>query len=497
MNAPAETRKSGSRSKRSGTEGPLYERVADRLQGLVERGTLRPGERLPSVRRLHRQWSVSVSTVLEAYRLLEDRGVLEVRPQSGHYVRARPNRMPEPRPEARPLRPREIDQSDLMVRVTMRAGAAGLVRMGCGLPDRSLLPIDALNRTIARVARNNTDSHDYTVSPGHPRLRRVLAARMIDAGCTLHADDLVITNGCQEALDLCLRAVARPGDAVIVESPTYFGLLEVMKSQGLRAIEVPGRPRAGVDVDTVAAALAPEGERIAAVVLSANYTNPLGALVSDEDKARLVALCRQRGVPLIEDDAYGELGFDGQGSSGGKGRPRSLKAWDEDGTVLSCGTLSKTLSPGLRVGWVAAGRYHSAVSRMKMVSTLGSPTVPQLAAAEFLRDGGYDRHLRRMRRVYRDRVRRMSEAVHAAFPEGTRLSRPLGGQFLWIEMPEPADAMDVFEAAWDAGIAVAPGSMFSPSGGYRRSLRLNCSVPWSDAVVQAVHTLGTLVASRV
>ena len=467
--------------------GPLYERVADRLQGLVDQGTLRPGERLPSVRRLHKQWGVSVSTVLEAYRLLEDRGLLEVRPQSGHYVRPSRVRLPEPRPERGPTRPRPIDQNDLMVRVTMRAGPAGLVRLGCGLPDRSLLPIQALDRTIARVARRHADSQDYTVSPGHPILRRVLAARLIDAGCTLAADELVITNGCQEALELCLRVVTEPGDAVLVESPTYFGLLEIMKSLRLRAVEVPGRAGVGVDVDAVERALGQD--RIAAVVLSANYTNPLGALVPDDSKARLVRLCSKHNVPLIEDDAYGELGFSGE-------RPRVLKAWDTDGTVLCCGTLSKTLSPGLRVGWVAPGRWFDAVARQKMVTTLGSPTIPQLAAADFLRDGGYDRHLRKMRRVHRDRVARMSAVVSEAFADGTRMSRPLGGQFLWIELPEGVDAIEVFEAAWDAGISVAPGPMFSPSGGYRRFLRLNCSVPWGDDVVEAVHTLARIVSDR-
>lgn len=438
------------------SEAPLFERVADRVQGLIDQGTLRAGERLPSVRKLHRQWGISISTVLEAYRVLDERGVLDVRPQSGHYVRARPQRLPEPRRETHGRRASAEERTDLMVRVTMRAGPAGLVRMGCGLPDPDLLPLAELDRTLGRVARRHPESQAYSVSPGHVRLRRALAGRMISAGCSLSADDLVITNGCQEALDLCLRTVARPGAAVVVEAPTYFGLLEILRGQGLRAVEVPSDARDGVDVDAVEEAL--RTREVAAVVLSVSFTNPLGALVPDARKQRLVELCTRHRVPLIEDDAYGELGFDGS-------RPRSLASWDSEGWVLSCGTLSKSLSPGLRVGWVAPGRFLGSVARLKMVSSLGCPTVPQLAAAEYLTTGGYDRHLRRLRRGYRDRVRALSAAVQEAFPAGTRLSRPLGGQFLWIEMPAPADAIEVFEGGLGRGDQRRAGAHVLPVGG--------------------------------
>lgn len=467
--------------------GLLYEQVAERLQGLVDNGTLRPGERLPSVRRLHRQWSVSLSTVLQAYRVLEDRGIIEARPQSGHYVRATLQRLPEPRLLAPGGQPRAVDRGDLMMRVSMAAGPMGLVRLGCGLPHPDLVPREALNRVVGRVARERSDSHAYVMSPGHERLRRVLAGRLLDAGCSVTQEQIVVTTGGQEALNLCLRTVGRAGDTVLVESPTYFGLLEILSSHGLRAVEVPTHPRLGIDVDALTAAL--DREQPAAVVVMANFSNPLGSLMPDPAKARLVAVCAARGVPLIEDDAYGELSFEGT-------RPRALKAWDRDGGVLHCGTLSKTLSPGLRVGWVAAGRYTSQVSRNKMLASLACATVPQLTAAEFLKTGGYDRHLRKLRRAYKAHVTRMSALVAEVFPPGTRLSRPRGGQFLWVELPEPCDALALFELAWDAGVSVAPGPMFSASGGFGRHLRLNCSVPWGPEVEGAVRLLGGLAGGQ-
>ena len=225
------------------------------------------------------------------------------------------------------------------------------------------------------------------------------------------------------------------------------------------------------------------------MALSTNYTNPLGALVPDDHKRRLVELATRHKVPLIEDDAYGDTGFDGR-------RPASLKAWDVHGWVLSCGTLSKTLSPGLRVGWVAPGRFYSRVMHLKLVTSIGSTTLSQLAAAEFLQNGGYDRHLRKLRRSYRDHVRTISDAVRQSFPAGTRLSRPCGGQFLWVELPQPADTIAMFEQAWDAGVSFAPGPMFSPSGGYRSFLRLNCSVHGGDDVLEAVRMLGRLAAAQ-
>lgn len=462
----------------------LYEDVANRLAEMIDHGTLREGDRIPSVRRLHDQWSVSVSTVLAAYRLLEDRGLVEARPQSGYYVKPETrHRLAEPQLAGHKSEPREVDLTSLVMRLTQRAGRLDLVGLGCGSPDESLLPIDALNRTMGRVVRQHPDSHGYSVTPGHPALRRALAARMVDAGCSVGPDDVVVTCGAQEAVALCLQAVAQPGDAVVVESPTYFGLLELLQVQGLRAIEVPSHPRDGIDLARLAKVLS--AQRVAACALVSNFTNPLGSLMSDAKKARLVELLAAARVPLIEDDVYGELPFEGP-------RPKAVKAFDRDGRVLYCASLSKTLSPGLRVGWAAPGRWTQAVNRRKLVGSLGCATLPQLVAAEVLTTGGFDKHLRRLRRAYHEQVGRMSRVVARWFPPDTRVARPRGGQFLWVELPSGVDALALFEAAYDAGVSIAPGPMFSPSGRYRNCVRLNCSVRWTDAVEGAVRQLAEL-----
>jgi DNA-binding transcriptional MocR family regulator len=455
----------------------LYEDVASRMQDLVESDTWRAGQRLPSVRDLHRDWGVSINTVVEAYRLLEDRGVLEARPQSGHYVRPR---LRAPAPVTK-RHGRGLDVADLMVRVTMRAGVEGRVGLGCGLPDPAHLPLKELDRVTARVLRDSRLAHAYIHSPGLERLRRALCRKLMVAGCALAPADLVITAGCQEALDLCFRVLCRPGDAVAVESPCFFGQVEILRAQGLVAVEVPCDPTTGLELDALAEVL----PRVKAVATSPNYNNPLGSLMPEAHKRRLVAMCARAGVPVVEDDAYGDLGFEGE-------RPPSLKAFDDADHVLSCGTLSKTLSPGLRIGWVAGGRWTGDIARRKMVSTLACASLPQLAAAEFLESGSYERHLRRLRRGYREHVERARAAVSRHFPEGTGVSRPRGGQFVWVQLPR-GDALSLFERAWDEGISISPGPMFSASGAHARCLRLNATGVGIAGLEPAIRRLAQLV----
>jgi DNA-binding transcriptional MocR family regulator len=205
----------------------------------------------------------------------------------------------------------------------------------------------------------------------------------------------------------------------------------------------------------------------------------------DDRKRALVRLLAAREIPVIEDDIYGDLQHDGP-------RPRCLKADDPDGSVLLCGSFSKTLAPGYRAGYIAPGRWHARVLALKRSQSLANATLPVLAVADFLRDGGYDRYLRRVRRAYRDQVARMREAVAESFPEGVAMSRPQGGVVLWCELPDGVDAMLLFRQARQNGISIAPGAMFAPQGGFGHCIRLNCGHPWSDRIARAVRTLGTL-----
>jgi DNA-binding transcriptional MocR family regulator len=351
-----------------------------------------------------------------------------------------------------------------------------------------LLPLRKLNAALAAVAREGVGPGGaYDELRGNVQLRRQLARRAVAWGAFLEEDDFVTTVGATEALQLSLHAVTKPGDIVAVESPAYFGLLRLVESSGLRAIEIPSDPRTGLDLDALEDAV--RSAPVRAVLATPNFSNPLGARMPDENKERLVRMLTRRDIPLIEDDVYGDLAFDGT-------RPRAAKSFDTEGNVLLCGSISKTLAPGYRVGWVAPGKFRDAVEKLKFAYTVSSPTPTQMAVAEFLAEGGYDRHVRKLRRILAAQSSLYREAIAQHFPEGTRVSRPQGGFVVWVEMcaegSGQVDAVDLQRRALDRGIAIAPGTIFSARQRFAKCIRISTGHPWSPRIERAIATLGEL-----
>lgn len=473
---------------RRGEKRPLYEEVAGRISFLIEQGTLRPGDRVPSIRGLSRQLQVSINTVKEAYCVLEDRHLLEARPQSGFYVCARLPELPaEPSLDRPMLNPAEVNLSDIYQEVMRDSLNPRLLQLGIAMPSPDLLPILKLNRMMARETRRFANqSVAYALPPGNLRLRTQIARRLLLSGCVLSPDQVVVTSGCIEAVFLALRTLCRPGDVVAVESPVYFNFLHMIEALGLKTLEIPASPQDGISLDTLGYALACNPGKVKACIVMANFNNPLGSRMSDGNKKRLVELLEEHRVPLIEDDIYGDLSF-------GDERPSVAKMFDRTGNVLLCSSFSKTVAPGYRVGWIAAGRYQEQIERTKMLLSIASASPTQLAIAEFLANGGYDHHLRSIRRVYARQTARMADAIGRAFPAGTRVSRPRGGFVLWVEMPEGVDSVRLYRKAKDRQITIAPGSIFSIDGKYRNCIRLNAAV-WNPAVESAIEMLGVLAA---
>ena len=465
-------------------ETSLYQQIANRIQSLIAEGTLQPGDRIPSVRKLHQQMSVSISTVLEAYRLLEDRGLISARPQSGYFVKQKLLLPNEPNQSA-PLKEISCVDTSLMVQVNQASKQPTTIKLGAAIPAVENFPIATLNRLMAQAMREDPIGvHSYNLPPGCEQLRREIARRLIDAGCAIAPDRIVTTNGTTEAIYLSLRAVTQPGDTVAIESPTYFGFLEALESLHLRALELPTHPREGLSLSHLEKAL--QQQKIAACLVVSNFSNPLGSCMSDRHKKQLVELLAQYDIPLIEDDIYGDLSFEGN-------RPKAIKAFDRKELVLYCASYSKTLSPGLRVGWCVPGRYQPKIEQLKMVVNYGMAKANQQAIAAFLANGGYDRHLRKLRRIYQEQMMRMTQAICKYFPPETKVTQPTGGHVLWVELPAGFDSMKLYEQAYKKQISIAPGLMFSPSGSYRNCLRLNCGLPWSEKIEWAMKTLGELL----
>ena len=467
----------------------LYEQTADKVGVLIERGTLRAGERVPSVRRLSRQHGISVSTVLQAYMLLENRGLIEARPQSGYYVRPRFQALP---PEPVMTTPSDgasrVAVDDLVARVMQAMRDPAIVPLGAGGPDPRLFPNEKLHRVLATVARRaGASANTYDVPPGSIELRRQIARRSLDWGCSLSSEEFVTTNGCMEALNVCLRAVAKPGDTIAVESPAFFGLLQAIQCLGMKALEISSDPREGICLDALD--YATRCHKVAAVVVNLNFQNPLGSCMPDEKKKALVELLARKEIPLIEDDLFGDLYF-------GQQRPKTAKGFDKKGLVLLCGSVSKTLAPGFRVGWTAPGRFQTQVERLKHSISCASPVLTQLAIAEFLKNGGYDHYVRRIRRAYAQQLQTIGEAIGRYFPEGTKVTRPQGGFLLWVEFPKWVNALELHRQALAQNISICPGPIFSPKQSYRNFIRISCGHPWSERIEKALVTIGRLAEKQ-
>lgn len=465
-----------------------YEQFADQIAELIRRGVLAPGEKVPSVRHASRTYGVSPSTVFQAYYLLEDRGLIQARARSGYFVRELARHpLAEPQVGATPATSTEVDVSELVFSVLGSLKDPHTVPFGSAFPSPDLFPLPRLARSMAHALR---DMPGHAViadmTAGNPDLRRQIALRYMVAGVRLPLEELVITNGALEALNLCLQTVTQPGDLVAIESPAFYATLQVLERLKLKAVEIPVHPREGIDLGVLA-------ERLAQLPIKAcwfmsSLQNPMGASLSDTRKAELYELLHQHQVPLIEDDVYAELYY-------GAHPPRPMKSFDRDGLVMHCGSFSKSLAPGYRVGWVAGGRYAEQISRLKLMTTI-SPSVPaQAAIADYLQHGGYDRHLRKLRIALETQQAAMLASAARHFPAETRVTRPSGGYFLWFEFPEQVDSLQLFQLALAQGISLAPGPIFSATRGFRHCARLNHGHPWDAQSERAMELLGRIIAS--
>ncbi len=465
-----------------------YEALAEEIAQSIRTAVLKMGDRLPSVRQASASRGVSASTVFQAYYLLEARGLIRARERSGYYVIAGAKPLlPELENTSRPTgESTPVDVSELVFEILESTKNREVVPFGSAFPSPLLFPFPRLARSMAAsIQTMDPWSTVDDLTPGNPALRRQIALRYLADGLHVHPDDIVITNGALEALNLCLHTVAKPGDSVIIESPTFYGALQALEGRGLKAIQVATHPREGIDLAGLARAL--ERHQPRACWLMTNFQNPLGSLMSDQKKQALVDLLARHELPLIEDDVYGELYF-------GSRRPLPAKAFDKSGLVMHCSSFSKCLAPGYRVGWAVPGRFTREVARLKLTRTLSASAPAQGALADYLAKGGYDRHLRQLRHALSVQQSAMAQAVVRYFPPGTKATRPLGGYFLWIELPDHVDALEIHRSALSLGISVAPGPMFSAERKFQNCIRLNYGHPWDERTEAAMATLGRIVS---
>jgi DNA-binding transcriptional MocR family regulator len=462
-----------------------YIEVADRIETLIENGVLKVGDRLLSVRALSKEQGISLSTAFQAYYSLESKGLVEARPQSGYYVKFTPTHYPDlptvcdPPEDAFP-----VTVDEMIASVYKELYSKQLVNFSLGSPPAELLPTAKLNKAIVSALRNSkTSCLNYESAQGNEELRKQIARQAFNWGGAYKEDDIVVTAGCLEAISFCLRAVTKAGDAVAIESPTFFSFFQVMESMGLKVVEIPSTPLTGIDLNYLEDAI--KRFDIKACLFVPNFNNPMGGSMPDENKKKLVEMLAVRNIPLIEDDIYGELYY-------GRTRPRTCKSFDKKGLVLHCSSFSKSLAPGYRIGWAIPGKFKDKIIQLKRMNTAATNTLAQAALAEFLSNGRYELHLRHIRKDLHTQSLRYAQAISEYFPSDTRMTRPQGGFTIWVELNKKINTYKLYKKALKNNIGISPGQIFSSQGRFENCFRISCAIPWNPKIEEAIKTLGRL-----
>ncbi len=463
-----------------------YVRLANKLEEDIISGRYRAGEKLPSLRKLHASSGRSISTVYQAYIELENRGVVEVREKSGFYARPQlENILSPPSCGNDQVQPHKVAINTLATMHQQSISNPNLLPFGSAVPSPELLPGKQLAASIRTAASRYQDGTglNYGHPTGAPELQRQIARRALNFSPE-SSEEIIITNGCMHAIDLCLRTVAKSGDVILVESPTFLCYLQLIEDLNMRVLEIPVDFKKGIDPERVKKMLAEHDIR--AALFNPNFHNPLGCVMDDGNKEKLVRIMNDRGIPIIEDDIYGDLYF-------GDTRPTPLKAFDQRGLVLYCSSFSKSLIPDLRVGWTMPGIFREKVKRLKFNVSIATSQLNQLAVADFLQSGAYDRHLRKLRNSFKKQTTDTALAISRSFPEGTKISVPKGGFVLWVQLDPRVDSLKLWSLAEKENISILPGPLCSGMDQYGNCIRINCGFPFTEKLEQGIQKLGRLI----
>lgn len=462
-----------------------YQKIAKAIASQIKRGVWKIGEKLPSLRAVSHENGVSLNTAIQAYYELEKDGYIISRPKSGYIVSYKPIRLSVPATTQPPVNFESKEVADLIAEVysSLEIGDKSIMRFSLGMPEDILLPIAKLNKELIRAMHSlpgNGTRYDET--QGNLRLRKYVARFTYSWNGNLTENDIITTSGVTNAIALALSAITQKGDTIAVESPVYFGILQLANNLGLRVLELPTNPVTGIDPNAIKGVL----PQIKACLLISNFNNPIGSCMPDEHKEAIVNMLAEYDIPLIEDDLYGDLFF-------GTSRPKPCKAFDKKGLVLWCGAVSKTLAPGYRVGWIAPGRYKDAVIRQKNIHFISTPALNQEAIANFMENDRYENHLRKLRRELHTNSIHFVRSIMDYFPESTKVVTPQGGFMLWMELDKQIDTTKLYYEAMRKKISIAPGRMFTLQDQYNNCIRLSYGQRWTPFIEERLKQLGDII----
>ena len=464
----------------------LYSDLAGRIEQLIVNRTIKAGDKLPSVRTTSKEQGVSISTVLKAYAYLENLGLVESRPKSGYYVRLSPDRQYALPQRSNPDRELQLENLDDLRRTVVDSlHDPTVIPFSMGMPSVEFLPVAKFKKAITQVVRKYPDAClSYHNVQGSKRLRQQIAILAFNHGTTITEEEIICTTGCMEALNLAIRSCTQPGDPIAIESPTFFGIIQAITAAGRQAVEISTHPIYGADLEALEEAI--RNHQVKACLFVTNFSNPMGALVPAGKKKKLMTLLSRYDLPLIENDMNGELYYTPK-------RPHTCKSIDPEGRVLLCSSVSKTLVPGYRVGWIIPGRYYAAAFRAKMANTISSSTLAEEAVAHFLANNRYELHMRKMRKALFVESLKYLDAIGRYFPPDTKISRPQGGLVFWIELGRHVNTLEIFKQSSKMGISIAPGQLFSRQSDFNHCFRLCFGLPFTDEIDGALRKLGQII----
>lgn len=458
----------------------LYQSVAIKIINLIDQGILRNGDKLPSIRNISKDLGVSINTIKEAYLHLENNNYIESKPQSGFYVNYIDEEFKENYQDPATLDPLKVSLCRIYSSLLKHGDCPPKAELAISSVDRSLWPLNKIASCFSEAFKNHgNEALNYCIPPGYLPLREQIAIHSIRGGVKVNPDEIIITSGCTDGITLALMSICKPGDTIAFETPIYFNFIQACKEMDLNVIEIPNSRDKGLSIETLKFVL--EYHNLKAFVSIPNFNNPLGGMMPDEQKKELVELLDEYNVPLIEDDIYSELYFT-------KSRPTTCKSFDKTGNVILCSSFSKTLAPGVRVGWMIPGKYFEKVENKKILYNLGTSAIPQIALSYYLKEGGYERHLKKLRITLSKQIEEICSYILKVFPEGTRVVTPLGGLVIWIECPKGSDALELYNKVKEKGILFAPGPIFSLNDNYRNCLRINGGT-WNSEVKDAIDEM--------
>ncbi|MTG98273.1 MULTISPECIES: PLP-dependent aminotransferase family protein [Myroides] len=461
----------------------LYSEIAENLASQIRNGIIREGDKLPSVRMLCAEYEISMNTAKRVFLELESQSLIYAKPQSGYFASKLSYKdLPLPGESNPILLANHCEPNDILQKVYANIGREDILLLSYTVAYGDMLPISQLKKEIVQATRAlPTGGVQYDRVEGNANLRRMVAMRSLTWGANLKEEDLITTNGGMNAVALCLMALSKPGDTVAIESPCYPGILQLALGLGLKVFELPTHPRTGIKIEALKEVI----DKIDICILISNYNTPVGSCMPDENKKEVVELLASQDIPLIEDDVYGDLCFTGH-------RPNCCKSFDTTGNVLWCSSISKTLAPGFRVGWVAPGKYKDKVLNVKLVHSISSSSLEQEAVANFLKSGKYDKHLKNLRQKLYLNYQNYARVIQQSFPKDVKISQPQGGLSLWIEFGDKIDTIELYDAAIKRGISIAPGRMFTLQDQYNNSMRLCFGVPWNAQLESKLKQIGIL-----